>query len=93
MTIVDEDPCGATADELSTATSSMAISKADSVRKLLARKRGATVAEIAKLTDWQPHSIRAFLSGVRRKVGPLVREPRRTGEQAYRLAPAEKGTA
>lgn len=64
-------------------------SKSGTVRKLLSRTRGATIAEIAKVTGWQPHSIRAFLSSVRRTSSPLVREQRRSGEQAYRLAKDE----
>ncbi|MGI4876320.1 MAG: DUF3489 domain-containing protein [Janthinobacterium lividum] len=62
--------------------------KSASVIKLLQRARGATSLELTAATDWQPHSVRAFLSGLRKKGRPLVREPRKSGELAYRLMPA-----
>ena len=38
-------------------------SKAEKVLELMRRKEGATLAELAKATDWQNHSIRGFVSG------------------------------
>jgi hypothetical protein len=38
-------------------------SKKEIVLDLLRRKEGATMAEIAKATGWQNHSIRGFISG------------------------------
>ena len=60
-------------------------SKAATVTKLLSRNRGATLAEITEATHWQPHSARAFLTGIRKKK-TLLKETRRTGETSYRLA-------
>ena len=60
------------------------------VTKLLLRTRGATPMELIAATDWQVHSVRAFLSGLRKKQRILVREARKTGEFAYRLEPAAK---
>jgi uncharacterized protein DUF3489 len=37
--------------------------KKEIVLALLRRKDGATLAEIAKATDWQNHTIRGFISG------------------------------
>jgi hypothetical protein len=56
------------------------------VNKLLGRPRGATLADIVEATGWQPHSARAFLSGLRKKGAALVREQRRDGATAYRIA-------
>jgi len=46
-------------------------SKAEKVLELMKRKEeGATLAEIAKVTDWQNHSIRSFVRGhVTKKLG------------------------
>ena len=43
--------------------------KTDAVLKLLGRQRGATVAQLRKATGWQPHSVRAALTGLRQE-GP-----------------------
>ena len=55
-------------------------------KKLLARTRGATIAELQASTGWQPHSARAFLSGLRKAGRTLVKEERKSGETSYRLA-------
>lgn len=55
------------------------------VLKLLNRTKGATVAEIAEPTGWQPHSTRAYLSNLRKQGRFVVREQRKTGETAYRV--------
>ena len=48
-------------------------SKKSIVLDLLRRPKGATMAEIAKATDWQNHSIRGFLGGnLTRKMGLTV---------------------
>jgi hypothetical protein len=67
---------------------SMPVSKSDTVIKLLLRAKGATPLELIAATDWQPHSVRAFLSGLRKKGRSIVREPRKTGPAAYRIAVA-----
>lgn len=54
-------------------------------KKLLARARGATIAEIQAATGWQPHSARAFLSGLRKAGRSLVKEERKSGETSYRM--------
>ena len=61
-------------------------SKASTVEKLLGRPRGATMVELIVATGWQNHSVRAFLSGLRKKGRTLVKEERKTGDVAYRVA-------
>ena len=52
-------------------------SKSGTVLKLLGRAKGATIAEIGEPTGWQPHSARAYLSGLRKKGLTVIREQRR----------------
>lgn len=60
-------------------------SKSASVIKLLTRARGATMDEIMTATKWQAHSVRAFLSGLRKKGNLLTKEQRKSGHLAYRM--------
>ena len=69
-------------------------SKAEKVVDLMRRKDGATLAEIAKATGWQNHSIRGFVSGhVLKKLGLKVESTKseagkgRTGSSNFRLRP------
>lgn len=62
------------------------ISKSDTVIELLLRTKGATPLELSAATGWQPHSVRAFLSGLRKKGRSIGREPRQVGPAAYRIA-------
>ena len=76
-----------------TAPAAKPTSKSDTVIKLLLRAKGATPVELIAATDWQPHSLRAFLSGVRKKGRVIVREARKNGEFAYRIVVAASGLA
>ncbi len=69
-------------------------SKAATVRKLLSRAKGASIAELRQSTGWQPHSIRAYLSGLRKKGFVLVREQHGESGTLYRIedAAAESST-
>lgn len=68
-------------------------SKAEQVRKLLGRSRGATVDEIIAATTWKPHSVRAFLSGIRKSGSNLAREERKNGTTSYRIVKPEQQPA
>ena len=60
-------------------------SKSEAVVKMLTRGRGATLTEVTVATSWQPHSARAFFSGLRKRGLVLVREERKNGDNAYRI--------
>lgn len=55
------------------------------VTRLLSRPRGASLGDITSATGWQAHSIRSFLTGLRKKGLALEREQRRDGSTSYRL--------
>ena len=60
-------------------------SKAAKVLELLKRPEGASMKELLKATNWQPHSVRGFLSGtVRKKMAMTVTSIRvNGGERTY----------
>ena len=62
-------------------------SKKSAVLELLRRKDGATGAEIAKITKWQPHTIRGFISGTVSKKMKLAVESTKNeqGERVYKV--------
>ena len=60
--------------------------KAAMVTKILSREKGATLLEMSKATGWQPHSCRAFLTGLRKK-GAILKEQRSDGSLSYRFQP------
>ncbi|MEP2103256.1 MAG: DUF3489 domain-containing protein [Parasphingorhabdus sp.] len=59
--------------------------KSAKVITLLSRAKGATLDEICKATNWQQHSIRAFLTGLRKKGYVFAREQRGDDGTAYRI--------
>ncbi len=62
-------------------------SKKERILELLRRKEGATIAQIAQVTEWQNHSIRGFLSGTITKKMRLALESSKDegGERTYRI--------
>lgn len=60
-------------------------SKSAKVISLLSCNNGASLDEIGETTNWKPHSIRAFLSGLRKKGYAIVREQGREVEPVYRI--------
>ncbi len=67
------------------AAAARAGSKTDKVLELLKRPGGVTAKELMKVTAWQPHSVRAFLSGtVGKKMGLTVTSTKsEDGERTY----------
>ena len=63
-------------------------SKTAKVLDLLKRPAGVTLKELTKVTGWQAHSVRGFLSGtIGKKMGTPVESFQRVdGERAYRLS-------
>jgi hypothetical protein len=62
--------------------------KADVVVRLLRRKNGASIADLQKVTGWQAHSVRGFLSGtVKKRMGLGVESNLDSkGTRRYRIA-------
>jgi hypothetical protein len=60
-------------------------SKTEAILELLKRPGGATSKELLKLTGWQPHSLRGFLSGtIRKKMNLTVTSAKsENGERTY----------
>ena len=75
-------------DETERTSAQPAPSKFATVLKFLTRGRGATILELTTATGWQPHSVRAHFSGLRKKGIVLVREARKSGEGTYRIEAA-----
>ena len=61
--------------------------KTEQVIALLRRTEGASIPEIQKATDWQPHSVRGFISGTLGKKLKLKVESSKDaqGERRYKL--------
>jgi hypothetical protein len=71
----------------SKATGIRAGTKKAQVIRMLQRPNGASIAEIMRVTKWQPHTVRGFISralvhDLRRKVTRFKRDQ---GQAAYRL--------
>ena len=56
----------------------------DLLRRLLTRKSGATMAQIQSAFGWQPHTVRAAVSGLR-KSGEAVQRSETTKGSVYRI--------
>ena len=59
--------------------------KSETIQKLLARKSGASIAQLQVATDWQPHSVRALLSGLRKKGATIMRSTNAKGISVYSI--------
>ena len=60
--------------------------KIETVRKLLGRKGGASINQLTAVTGWQPHTVRAALSGLRKSGAEITRSSNAKGVSVYRIA-------
>lgn len=65
-------------------------SKASIVEAMLTKAPGATIADMNAATGWQPHSCRAFLTGLRKKGKVIERTMRKDGASCYRIVRPRK---
>jgi hypothetical protein len=60
--------------------------KSDTILKLLQRPKGASLAQLQKATGWQQHSVRAALTGLRKKGHETTSENAKDGTRVYYIA-------
>ena len=69
------------------ATAPRAESKGAKILDMIARAKGATLAEIMKATDWQAHSVRGFISIAAKKHSINIESSKNeAGDRVYRVA-------
>ena len=62
-------------------------SKGAKILDMIARAKGATLAEIMKATDWQAHSVRGFISIAAKKHNINIESSKNeAGDRVYRVA-------
>ena len=60
--------------------------KIETILKQLSRPNGASIAHLQKTVGWQPHSLRAALTGLRKKGHALERGRDAKGVTRYSIA-------
>jgi hypothetical protein len=60
-------------------------SKQGKIIDLLRRHKGATLDDLIAATDWLPHTIRAALTGLRKKRYEIGKSKREDGKTVYRI--------
>jgi DNA-binding MarR family transcriptional regulator len=64
--------------------------KSDAVLVMLRRAEGASITEMNNVTNWQAHTIRGFLSGLRKKGLVVSRTKAEDGTAVYRVLEAAR---
>lgn len=62
------------------------VAKQAQIATLLKRRKGATIADLMQATGWQVHSVRAALTGLRKRDVQVERERDKHGNTVYRIA-------
>lgn len=82
------------ASKKSPAKSGAHVKKSEAFEQLLTLEGGASIDELTAATGWQPHSCRAFLTGLRKKGWGIERQKREDGATIWiGNAPAAAGQA
>ena len=66
--------------------------KQASILTLLGRAQGATISSLIEATGWQRHTLRAALSGLRKRGHEIERDQTKAGESRYRIGSSAKVT-
>lgn len=68
------------------ATAPRAESKGAKILEMIGRAKGATLAEVMKATDWQPHSVRGFISTAAKKHAIKIESTKNeAGDRVYKI--------
>ncbi len=59
--------------------------KIETIRKQLCRPNGASIAQLQKAAGWQPHSVRAALTRLRKQGIAVTRDKNAAGVTVYRV--------
>lgn len=62
--------------------------KSETILKLISRPTGASLGALEKATGWQPHSVRAALTGLRKGGHAVERGKDAKGVTVYRVTKA-----
>ncbi|WP_321345500.1 DUF3489 domain-containing protein [Breoghania sp.] len=67
-------------------------SKKDQLLTLLSKPNGTRISVIAERLGWQPHTVRAALSGLRKQgIGIKAAKSQKTGETVYSIVAGQNG--
>ncbi|MEQ8229331.1 MAG: DUF3489 domain-containing protein [Rhodospirillales bacterium] len=61
------------------------LTKPQTILKLIKRSKGASLGALEKATGWQPHSVRAAMTGLRKAGHTIERSKDAKGVTVYRL--------
>lgn len=83
--VATEEPDASNVDGVATPLFRPGTRKAQ-LLELLQRKQGADIDEMVQLTGWQPHSVRAVLTGFRKRGIEVTRTKEGNGVSVYRAS-------